>query len=157
MWPLSAVESCKFSISWVLQQVNNASSQYLQDKIENISEQQLDKTFRTNIYSMFFMAKAALNYMKEGCSIINTTSVTCYKGHPALIDYSATKGVDYYLLSFHLALHRTLHLTFKSIFLLMKAITTFTYSLASNLVSRGIRVNAVAPGPIWFFQSILHL
>ncbi len=155
--PTFTVESCKISQSaGSTQKVNNASSQYLQDKIENITEQQLDKTFRTNIYSMFFMAKAALNYMKEGCNIINTTSVTCYKGHPALIDYSATKGVLLALFSSCNYIVATWQLI-QIYFLLMKAITTFTYSLASNLVSRGIRVNAVAPGPIWYFQSIFDI
>jgi NAD(P)-dependent dehydrogenase (short-subunit alcohol dehydrogenase family) len=101
--------------------VNNAAYQKTQEKIEDITEEQLDKTFRTNIYAMFFLTKAALKYMGKGSTIINTTSVTAYRGSPGLLDYSSTKG----------------------------AIVSFTRSLALNLVERGIRVNAVAPGPIW--------
>lgn len=101
--------------------VNNAAVQYPQKKIENISEDQLVKTFRTNIFSMFYLTKAALPYMKKGSSIINTSSVTAYRGSAHLIDYSATKG----------------------------AIVSFTRSLSSSLADKGIRVNAVAPGPIW--------
>jgi NAD(P)-dependent dehydrogenase (short-subunit alcohol dehydrogenase family) len=101
--------------------VNNAAWQEERDSLEEISEEQLVRTFRTNVFSFFFMTKAALKHMKEGDSIINTTSVTAYRGNPHLIDYSSTKG----------------------------AIVTFTRSLALNLADKSIRVNAVAPGPIW--------
>lgn len=101
--------------------VNNAAEQHPQESIENISSEQLERTFRTNIFSMFFLTKAALPHLKEGSSIINTTSVTAYKGNPQLLDYSSTKG----------------------------AIVAFTRSLSQSLVKKGIRVNGVAPGPIW--------
>jgi NAD(P)-dependent dehydrogenase (short-subunit alcohol dehydrogenase family) len=103
--------------------VNNAAEQHPQKSITDISEKQLDVTFRTNIYSMFFLTKAALPHLKkhEGSTIINTTSVTAYRGSPELLDYSATKG----------------------------AIVSFTRSLSGSLAKDGIRVNAVAPGPIW--------
>jgi len=101
--------------------INNAAEQHPQESIENISAEQLERTFRTNIFGMFFMAKAALPHLKEGSAIINTTSVTAYKGSPQLLDYSSTKG----------------------------AIVAFTRSLSQSLVEKGIRVNGVAPGPIW--------
>jgi len=101
--------------------VNNAAEQHPQNSIEDITVEQLEKTFKTNIFSMFYMVKAALPHLKEGATIINTSSVTAYEGHKTLIDYSSTKG----------------------------AIATFTRSLALSLASRKIRVNAVAPGPIW--------
>ena len=101
--------------------VNNAAEQHLQESIEKITEKQLERTFRTNIFSFFFMTKAALKHLKKGAVIINTTSVTAYKGNPQLLDYSSTKG----------------------------AITTFTRSLSQALVDKAIRVNGVAPGPIW--------
>jgi NAD(P)-dependent dehydrogenase (short-subunit alcohol dehydrogenase family) len=101
--------------------VNNAAEQHLQDSIERISEKQLERTFRTNIFSFFFMAKAAMKYLKKGAVIINTTSVTAYKGSAHLLDYSSTKG----------------------------AITSFTRSLSQALAGKSIRVNGVAPGPIW--------
>src|SRR5207248_1981014 len=101
--------------------VNNAAEQHLQESIEKITKKQLERTFRTNIFSFFFMTKAALKYLKKGAAIINTTSVTAYKGNPQLLDYSSTKG----------------------------AITTFTRSLSQALVDKAIRVNGVAPGPIW--------
>ena len=101
--------------------VNNAGEQHWDEKITDISEEQLRRTFQTNIFSMFFLTQAALDHLKEGSAIINCTSVTMYKGSPQLLDYSSTKG----------------------------AITAFTRSLAKNLVEDGIRVNAVAPGPIW--------
>lgn len=101
--------------------VNNAGEQHPQKRLEDISEEQWERTFRTNIFGMFQLTKAALPFMEQGASIINTTSITAYKGNPILLDYSATKG----------------------------AITAFTRALSMNLASRGIRVNAVAPGPIW--------
>jgi NAD(P)-dependent dehydrogenase (short-subunit alcohol dehydrogenase family) len=101
--------------------VNNAAEQHPQEGIEKITEKQLVLTFRTNIFAMFFLAKAALPHLKKGATIINTASVTTYKGSPELLDYSATKG----------------------------AIVGFTRSLSQSLVEKGIRVNAVAPGPIW--------
>jgi len=101
--------------------INNAAEQHLKTSIEDVTEEQLERTFRTNIFSMFFLTKAAIKYLESGSSIINTTSVTAYKGHSQLLDYSATKG----------------------------AIVAFTRSLSLNLVEKGIRVNAVAPGPIW--------
>jgi len=101
--------------------VNNAGQQYPQQSIEDISEEQLLKTFRTNIFAMFFAVKAAMPHLKPGARIINTTSVTAYRGSSHLLDYSSTKG----------------------------AIVAFTRSLSQQLVERGILVNAVAPGPIW--------
>ena len=101
--------------------VNNAARQEPQDSIEDISAEQLERTFRVNIFSQFFLTKAALPHLKKGACIINTTSVTAYRGSASLLDYSATKG----------------------------AIVSFTRSLAHSLVKRGIRVNGVASGPIW--------
>ena len=101
--------------------VNNAAEQHEQKKLQDISEKQLEQTFRTNIFGYFFMAKAALEHLRKGDSIINTTSVTSYRGSDHLMDYASTKG----------------------------AITTFTRSLAQNLAEKNIRVNGVAPGPIW--------
>lgn len=101
--------------------VNNAAEQHPQQKLEDITKEQLERTFRTNIFGMFFLTQAALPHLKKGSAIVNTTSITAYAGNKALIDYSSTKG----------------------------AITTFTRSLSLNLVEQGIRVNAVAPGPIW--------
>lgn len=101
--------------------VNNAAEQHPKKSIEEITEEQLEKTFRTNIFSMFYFVKHSLKYLKKGAAIINTTSVTAYRGSPNLLDYSSTKG----------------------------AIVSFTRSLAKNLAEKEIRVNAVAPGPIW--------
>ncbi len=101
--------------------VNNAAEQHPQKSLEDITADQLERTFRTNIFSIFFLTKAAVPHLKPGAAIINTTSITAYKGNPQLLDYSSSKG----------------------------AITAFTRSLAMNLSDKGIRVNAVAPGPIW--------
>jgi NAD(P)-dependent dehydrogenase (short-subunit alcohol dehydrogenase family) len=101
--------------------VNNAAIHYPQDKIQDISAKQLEKTFQTNVFSIFYLTKAAIKQMKAGDTIINTTSVTAYRGSAHLMDYSATKG----------------------------AIVSFTRSLASNVAGKKIRVNAVAPGPVW--------
>jgi NAD(P)-dependent dehydrogenase (short-subunit alcohol dehydrogenase family) len=101
--------------------VNNAGMQQPQDDIREIKDKQLEDTFKTNIFAYFHFAAAALEYLKEGDCIVNTTSVTAYRSSPTLIDYSSTKG----------------------------AIVTFTRSLASNLAKKKIRVNAVAPGPVW--------
>jgi NAD(P)-dependent dehydrogenase (short-subunit alcohol dehydrogenase family) len=101
--------------------VNNAAEQHPQDSIEKITAEQLERTFRTNIFAYFYMTKAALPHLSQGSTIINTASVTAYKGSPQLLDYSATKG----------------------------AIVAFTRSLALSLIEKGIRVNGVAPGPIW--------
>ncbi len=101
--------------------VNNAGEQHYDEDIGNISEDQLKRTFQTNIFGMFFLTQAALPHLKEGSTIVNCTSETTYKGSPGLLDYSSTKG----------------------------AILGFTRSLAKNLVKKGIRVTGVAPGPIW--------
>ncbi|MGE6378836.1 SDR family oxidoreductase [Peribacillus muralis] len=101
--------------------VNNAGEQHVQTSILDISAEQLEKTFRTNIFSMFHLTKAALKHLKNGSSIINTTSITAYQGNPKLIDYSSTKG----------------------------AILAFTRALSNSISKDGIRVNGVAPGPIW--------
>lgn len=101
--------------------VNNAAEQHPQRGIEEISDEQLERTFRTNIFSMFYLIRAALPHMKRGARIVNTTSVTAYRGSAHLLDYSATKG----------------------------AIVAFTRSLAQQLIKRDIHVNAVAPGPVW--------
>ncbi|KVE36389.1 SDR family oxidoreductase [Burkholderia sp. TSV86] len=101
--------------------VNNAGEQHPQPRIEDVTEAQLERTFRTNVFGMFFCTQAALAHMKEGARIVNTASVTAYHGNPKLPDYSATKG----------------------------AIVAFTRSLSTELAERDIRVNAVAPGPIW--------
>jgi NAD(P)-dependent dehydrogenase (short-subunit alcohol dehydrogenase family) len=101
--------------------VNNAGEQHPQESLEKITDAQLERTFRTNIFAYFFLTRATLPYLKKGASIINTSSVTAYRGSPQLIDYSSTKG----------------------------AIVSFTRSLALSVADRGIRVNGVAPGPIW--------
>lgn len=101
--------------------VNNAAEQHPQDDIEKISPQQLERTFRTNVFAMFYFTQAALKHLQPDSVIINTTSVVAYRGSPGLLDYSATKG----------------------------AIVAFTRSLSQALVDKKIRVNAVAPGSIW--------
>lgn len=101
--------------------VNNHAVQYIQRSILDISQEQLECTFRTNVFSFFYLIQCALPYMEEGSSIINTTSVTAYQGNKDLIDYSSTKG----------------------------AIVSLTRSLSLSLADKGIRVNGVAPGPIW--------
>ena len=101
--------------------VNNAAEQHPQKNLEDITNAQLEKTFKTNIFAMFYLTRAAMPHLKEGSTIINTSSVTAFAGHAELLDYSATKG----------------------------AITAFTRSLALNLAEKKIRVNQVAPGPIW--------
>jgi NAD(P)-dependent dehydrogenase (short-subunit alcohol dehydrogenase family) len=119
---------CKDAVSEIIKEfgkidilVNNAAEQHPQEDILDISEEQLERTFRTNIFSYFFMAKAVIPHMAPGSSIINTTSVTAYRGSHHLIDYAATKG----------------------------AIVGFTRSLAQALIKKHIRVNAVAPGAVW--------
>lgn len=101
--------------------VNNAAEQHPRESIAEISADQLERTFRTNIFSMFYLTQAALPHLHEGSAIVNTTSVTAYRGSPTLLDYAATKG----------------------------AIVAFTRSLAESLADKHIRVNAVAPGPVW--------
>jgi len=101
--------------------VNNAGEQHVQESPEAITAEQLERTFRTNIFAQFFIVKAALPHMKDGSAIVNIASVTAYQGSPKLVDYSSTKG----------------------------AIVSFTRALSNSIVERGIRVNAVAPGPIW--------
>lgn len=101
--------------------VNNAAVQYPREDITKITSQQLEKTFKTNLFSQFYLVKASLKHLKKNSAIINTSSVTAYRGSGHLIDYSATKG----------------------------AIVSFTRSLSASLVKKGIRVNGVAPGPIW--------
>lgn len=101
--------------------INNAAEQHPQSALEDITQEQLERTFRTNIFGYFFLTKHAMKHLQEGAAIVNTTSVTAYKGSPQLLDYSATKG----------------------------AIVAFTRSLSQLLADKKIRVNGVAPGPIW--------
>lgn len=101
--------------------INNAAEQHEQEDVEEISEEQMVRTFRTNFYGYVFMTQAALPHLKEGSAIVNTASITAYRGHPTLVDYASTKG----------------------------ALVAFTRSLSNQLADKGIRVNAVAPGPIW--------
>lgn len=119
---------CQQAIEQTIQQlgrldivVNNAGEQHVQSSLTDITAEQLQRVFQTNIFSCFFLTKAALPHLAPGSTIINTTSITAYQGHKLLLDYSATKG----------------------------AIVSFTRSLSQSLLPQGIRVNAVAPGPIW--------
>lgn len=121
-------ETCRKLVEYTVAQlgkldilVNNAAEQHPKKSIEEISGEQLERTFRTNVFSFFHLTKAALPHLKAGSAIINTASITAYEGSKDLLDYSATKG----------------------------AIVTFTRSLSQQLIDKGIRVNAVAPGPIW--------
>lgn len=125
---ISEEKNCKMIIEKTIQKfkkidivVNNAAVQFEQHSLEDITAEQLERTFKTNIFSYFYIAKFALPHLKEGSTIINTASVTAYKGNPALMDYSSTKG----------------------------AIIAFTRSLSQSLAEKKIRVNAVAPGPVW--------
>lgn len=125
---ISDVDNCKQLVEDVVSElgqlnilVNNAGKQFPQDDFLAITPDQLKETFETNIFSMFYLSQAAIPHMQKGDSIINTSSVTAYRGSSELIDYSATKG----------------------------AITSFTRSLSQSLAEKGIRVNSVAPGPIW--------
>src|SRR5690606_10378069 len=117
----SCVEECHKRFGGLDIIVNNAAMQFPENNIERISSAQLIKTFETNIYPYFYIVRAAKKYLKKGAAIINTTSVTAFRGSTHLLDYSSTKG----------------------------AILSFTRALSSMLVKEGIRVNAVAPGPIW--------
>lgn len=119
---------CKQAVAQVIERfgkldilINNAGEQHPDKDIRDITEDQLRRTFQTNIFGMFFLVQAARPHLKKGAAIVNCTSVTMYQGSKELLDYSSTKG----------------------------AITAFTRSLSENLVGEGIRVNAVAPGPIW--------
>lgn len=127
---IGAKDFCKQAVGRVIERfgrldvlINNAAEQHPQPELEDISEDQLVQTFRSNVFSMFFMTQAALPHLRkqQNASIINSTSVTAYRGSPGLVDYSATKG----------------------------AIVSYTRSLSQKLLKEGIRVNAVAPGPIW--------
>src|SRR5690348_7366473 len=125
---LGEPEHCKKVVQGVIDKwgrldilVNNAGEQHPDKDITDITVEQLQRTFQTNIFSMFYMVQAARPHLLKGAAIVNCTSVTMYEGSPGLLDYSATKG----------------------------AITAFTRSLSENLIEHGIRVNAVAPGPIW--------
>lgn len=121
-------ENCKYIVEQCIKAfgkvdilINNAGVQYPQYDICDITQEQLEKTFKTNIFSAFYLSKAVIPHMKFGSCIINTTSIVAYRGNEKLLDYSASKG----------------------------ALTSFTRSLALNLAEKGIRVNAVAPGPVW--------
>lgn len=118
---INAVEKIRKEFGAIDILVNNSAIQFPQDDIRKLTARQLLKTFSTNVFSMFYMSKAAVKYMKENSAIINTASVTAYRGSGHLLDYASTKG----------------------------AIVSFTRSLSAMLVSKKIRVNGVAPGPIW--------
>ncbi|KAF7813784.1 glucose and ribitol dehydrogenase-like [Senna tora] len=121
-------ENCKKVVDLVVTEyghidvlVNNAAEQHMANSLQEITQERLERVFRTNIFSQFFLVRHALKHMKEGSSIINSTSVNAYSGNPQTLDYTATKG----------------------------AIVAFTRALSLQLASKGIRVNAVAPGPVW--------
>lgn len=121
-------EFCKQAVNKIISEfgkidilVNNAAEQHPQKSIEDITKEQFERTFKTNIFGMFFLTKAVKPYLKDGASVINTASITAYKGDELLLDYSSSKG----------------------------AVVSFTRSLALQVVGKNIRVNAVAPGPIW--------
>lgn len=118
---ISAINSTKNKFNKINIIVNNSAEQHACNNLTDITTEQLEKTFKTNVFGAFFITKEALKHLSYGDCIINTTSITAYKGDEKLIDYSMTKG----------------------------ALTSFTRSLALNLVNKGIRVNAVAPGPVW--------
>ena len=125
---ISQEENCRKIIDETIERfkkidilVNNAAVQYVQHNIEDISAEQLEYTFRVNIFAQFYLSKFTVPHMKKGSSIINTASITAYRGNQELMDYSSTKG----------------------------AIVSFTRALSGSLVKKGIRVNAVAPGPVW--------
>lgn len=118
---IRAIEKITRTFNQIDVLVNNAAVQYPEKDITKITDKQLRETFEVNIFSMFYLVKASLPFMKEGSAIINTTSVTAYRGSGGLLDYSATKG----------------------------AIVSFTRSLSANLMDKKIRVNGVAPGPVW--------
>lgn len=118
---ISAINAVKSKFNKVNILVNNAAEQHVCKSITDITKEQLERTFRTNVFGSFFMTKEVIKHLSEGDCIINTTSITAYQGNETLIDYSMTKG----------------------------ALTSFTRSLAVNLVGNGIRVNSVAPGPVW--------
>lgn len=101
--------------------INNAGEQHVQTSLEDITDEQIERTFRTNVFAMLYLTRSALPLLKEGSCIVNTTSITAFRGHPKLIDYSSTKG----------------------------AVAAFTRALSINLAEKKIRVNQVAPGPIW--------
>lgn len=121
-------QNCKSAVQQVLEQfghidilVNNAAMQFEQHNVEDITAEQLERTFKVNIFSQFYMARFVAPHLKDGSTIINTASITAYRGNEVLMDYASTKG----------------------------AIVAFTRSLSHSMVKRGIRVNAVAPGPVW--------
>lgn len=116
-----AVEQAVKQLGGIEVLINNAAVQFPQNSILDITQEQLKNTFESNFFSCFYMTKAALPHLSKGCAIINTASITAFEGKPTLIDYSATKG----------------------------AVVSFTRSMALSLMEMGVRVNAVAPGPVW--------
>ncbi len=118
---IDAINKIKGKFNKINILVNNSAEQHVCEKLEDITKEQLERTFKTNVFGAVYVTKEVLKHLSDGDCIINTTSITAYNGHDTLIDYSMTKG----------------------------ALTSFTRSLAINLVDKGIRVNAVAPGPVW--------